>query len=57
MTKEKEKELVKEFAYVVKDDKVCVDIFSITENRWKYVTPKYFEKHCILLTTGNARKK
>ena len=43
------KELVKEFAYVVKDGIVCVNIFSITENRWKYVTPEYFEKHCKLM--------
>ncbi len=42
-------ELVKDFCYVVKEGIVCVEIFSITENRWKYVTADYFEKHCKLM--------
>jgi len=42
-------ELVKDFCYVVKEGIVCVEVFSITENRWKYVTADYFEKHCKLM--------
>ncbi len=42
-------ELVKDFCYVVKEGIVCVEVFSITENRWKYVTVNYFEKHCKLM--------
>jgi len=42
-------ELVKDFSYVVKEGIVCVQLFSITENRWKYVTVDYFEKHCKLM--------
>jgi len=42
-------ELIKEFSYLVKEGIVCVEVFSITENRWKYVTTDYFEKHCKLM--------
>ena len=42
-------ELVKDFCYVVKEGIVCVEVFSITENRWKYITVDYFEKHCKLM--------
>ena len=42
-------ELIKEFCYVVKQGIVCVEVFSMTENRWKYVSTDYFEKHCKLM--------
>lgn len=42
------KELIKDFSYVVKEGMVCVMVFSITYNIWKYVTCEYFEKKCQL---------
>lgn len=44
----KMKEEVKDFCYCVKDGRVAVLIFPL-DGGWKYVSPKYFEKNCLVI--------